>query len=496
MAKKESPRDSAQKTSIFDRFRSMNRGKRTKITTCDSRGSTGQHQQSTTDAHTADIQLTYDYGGHTPGSALLRLPAELLVQIFNQISFHDLLTFRLTSRQANNLISYGDLPRERMAVQMRTLSRYYHRHQSLREEDLQLYMQLYPPPQPFTFTYLLEFHRRTNAALWLEKELNWFIAEFVMKNPDLWPNSGSDWFQPLPMTYLPPEYALVRKNMVPLLLTIQRYLEQLRDEYLKSGKDAASKRKNKHKANSIDSLNPERIFESSTAYQNPKHLLKTHRLFMILCWVMKRLFDPASHRARRIFVYGNPILSDSHVRMYVVLGNLRGIRKLLRQDSYKQRRKTILNVFGSLDPHTVRNSDSWKEAWSATSLKYNSPPPTKSQAAHVLTFTIDWHDVWIGPARTILSQHGMVENKQASMVLQGKRRKTLAWITDIAGYHGAQGRLPIGYTGPPLAAANTQSDEGDDTEDEESDSRSEQQDVVVTDGSGLMYVVPNPVATI
>ncbi|EME78092.1 uncharacterized protein MYCFIDRAFT_216973 [Pseudocercospora fijiensis CIRAD86] len=466
MAAKESPRDSPRKPSIWDRLKGMTR---------DQRGKT--HAQRP--PRTTGITRTC-----SQAAALLRLPAELLVQIFNQVSFVDLLSFRLTSRQAADLISYGHLPRERLFVHMSRLAHHYHRGQHLHQEDLQLYMQLYPPPEPFTFTYLLEFHRRADLAFLLERELHWFIADFIMMNPDFWTDTANPWFPPVPMTYLPPEYGLVRKKMIPLLLTIQHYLEQLRDECLKSADSAGSKGKNKQKATSIDALSLAHVFETSPAYQNPKHLLKTHRMFMILCWIMKRLCDPASHRARRIFVYGNPVLSDSHVRMYVVLANLQGIRKLLRQDSYKQRRKTMVNFFASLDPRTAaaaaaaRNSDSWKSAWAATSLKCNSPAPTKAQAAHVLSSTIGWHDVWIEAARKILLQQGLVESKEANMVAQAKKRKSLVWITDIAGYHGAQGRLPFGYTGPNFDAGHAVDDEDEDEDDaeenEESDGASEE----------------------
>lgn len=369
-------------------------------------------------------------------TSLLSLPAELLIPIVNQISFSDILALRLTSRQADSVISHGDVPREWMLSNMPLVNDKDIHRVKKREEILHLYLDLYPPPEEFSFIYILEFRNRVSTAAVLARVIQWFIGN-RLNNPEI----------------RLPGYCIIRKKMVLSLLTIQHYLEQLRDECVNLDEMSRQKRKtNPEEDSSKKALRDAHSFQTLPKYPNPKHLLTTHLVFMVLCWVMKVLVGPASqvesHRAKRIFAFGKPLLSDADVRMFVVLNNLRGILFLFLKRSDRRRRKMILSSLEGLCPHHhIRKVDKAKfeAAWSVGNSSYDkSTLPSKEQAAHCLslTSTMGWHDVWNKPAREILLAHKVLKNEPKGTTFPtGRGCRTLEWTTDIAGYHAPRVQL-------------------------------------------------------
>ncbi|KAM3422169.1 hypothetical protein BST61_g2539 [Cercospora zeina] len=348
-------------------------------------------------------------------ATLFSLPVELWAMVITDLSFTDLLNLRSTCCHARDLLSKGDL------LQGWMLAQCLERYESVLGHHIQLYLQLYPPPDAITFEYLLDQRRRVLSAIRLADALADLVAECNLRSPDRGHHSSTSPISSLVFNSCP-ETAQVQGNHVPTLLVIQHYFENVRKAMVDL---CASKY-------SDSSAIWDRLHTVTIHMYEKEVFLSAHRMFEVLCWFMVRLLDASG---THVAAFTRRTVSDQDARRFVILGNLRGIARLAGLKSPKERQTLVKGLVRSHDP--VKNKH-WQQAWQTCSLEHRSSmePP---RPINVTNLPFGFQDIWMREAMDNLQRHKIRPPRIPLMPLSMPIRRTVDAYTDIAGYHCVQG---------------------------------------------------------
>ena len=336
-------------------------------------------------------------------SDLFSLPIELHAQILNIASFRDLCAFRLVNTNAHYLLSKGEILRQ-------WIGKHFGKNQ----------LRLHTPTTSPTFQYVLEQHRRlstaTELAIVLAEYIERKILRHTLRRLDVFPDqSRGDLFATVK--------AQLRDQMVPLILTLQHYLEQFAASLLE---DVIS---------SQTGTRPDYVSRGRgimASYERDT-LLLTHRFWMFFCWLQNQILSRPSYvgnveRAVRGWIV-EP-LNPADMKLFVVLGNMRAFLQLMSLGSYKQCRKAVEAWIRQLDPErNVR----WEERWQAIAPRFGEVP-TKKQAEEALKLDLSTTDVWFESARDVLFEEGLISVAERNDDRVGTPWQTMDFLCEIAGY--------------------------------------------------------------
>ncbi|KAK3117192.1 hypothetical protein LTR53_001696 [Teratosphaeriaceae sp. CCFEE 6253] len=318
----------------------------------------------------------------TPAVGLLMLPAELLGQILSQATFDDLCSMRSVNRDARQLLSEGDVLRSWM-------------NQNLGDAQL---LKLYPPPARVTFSYVSSLLKRyciavEVAALYTEYIERKIVRHSLMRlTPYLRDAKLHEDFRDVADT--------MRNNLVPLLITVQHYLEccakvglELVDLYNLHGSSLMAQYRVRER-------------EVLQAYEST-HLLRVYKFWHFLAWLHHQLYNPPSYagsfeRAVRGWTASPTTLADLDV--LTIFGNIKALGQLMRNKSFKDRQKAVEDMMRQLDPMMCT---SWQQHWASFGLEYGCTP-TKLQVVRALALEPSQGDVFTSSARSVLEEQDML----------------------------------------------------------------------------------------
>ena len=250
----------------------------------------------------------------------------------------------------------------------------------------------------------------TMLAEYVERE----ILRYTLRRLDVYPTkSRTDVFEAVK--------AQMRDEMIPLIFTVQHYLEHSAEALLSV---LASPDHNL----SRDYAPLERkIFESYDA----DHLLLAHKFWLFLSWLNSQILNRPSYvgaleRTMRGWI--TDPLDRFEFRLFMVFGNFGAMKKLTRLGSYKHRRRVVEMWIRQLDPE---QSVQWRQNWQDVMPRLGECP-TKQQAAAALELNFSAGGVWVDSARAILIKEGLVAEDSDKEI--GTPWQTMDFLREIAGY--------------------------------------------------------------
>ena len=337
-----------------------------------------------------------------PRANIFTLPTELHVQIFLTLQCEDLCNFRAASHESNHLLSEGEIVRQWI----------------LRNTD-EYQLKLYPTPTQPTFQNLLEQQARhrtasefaTLLASYIETE----ILRYTLRPPDLFSSrSGNEAIHAVKMQ--------MREKMIPLILTVQHYLEHcaatLLDTIVNSSEDFQS-----------TYLARERLVVES---YDAEQLHLAHKSWMFLTWLSRQILHPPSYAGtleRTARGWSVEPLNAFEYRLFLILGNVDALVQLLKAPSPKARRKFIDSSLARLDPE---RSVLWKQHWQSIAGA-RGKLVTKEQVKRALGVQLSESDVWAESAQVVLMEIGQI-SPQGNGSRIGTPWQVMDFLRDLAGY--------------------------------------------------------------
>lgn len=212
-----------------------------------------------------------------------------------------------------------------------------------------------------------------------------------------------------------------RREMMPRILTIQHYLEQLSQTLLLAD-DVTS-----NSGQPDYGIREHRLFDR---YET-QELLAAHKLFLFLCWVNQQMLNRPSYvgtveGAMRGWISGP--LNAFEFRLLVVFGNISALKDLLKMDTYKDRRKAAGAWVRRLDP---ARDVHWQREWK-TIVPRSCELPTKEKADKAMRLRLSEGDVWVDSARSALIERRSLASDSNSGV--GTAWQIADFLCEIAGY--------------------------------------------------------------
>ncbi|KAK1079354.1 hypothetical protein LTR33_006460 [Friedmanniomyces endolithicus] len=343
-----------------------------------------------------------------PEGSLLQLPPEILCQILSHLTFEDLGAMRSTSRLANDLLSEGD-------ILLDWLRRNYTAH----------LLRLYPPLESVTFKYLSSLQKRyaiatEAAALYTEYIERKIVRHSLMRlSPYLRDAKLKDDFRDVA--------ALMQERMLPLLLTVQHYLESYAALFVNAP------RYESEAAEQVATMERwiwERERDILSSY-DPVHLVDVYLFWQFLTWTHNQLIRPPSYAGafeRRFRGWKTDPLTSHDLNFIVVFGNLNALSQLLRMRSFRDRQRKVEDWKRVLDPATCYP---WRKHWTGFVLEYGASI-TAEQAERALKIKIQDGEVFANRARAVLIEHGLLDRDADTAV--GSAQQCTEFLCKIAGY--------------------------------------------------------------
>ena len=332
---------------------------------------------------------------------LFLLPTEVLAQILKHISFADFCAFRLVCHHSSYLVYGGVIVRE-----------WAQRHVGKRQLLLQ------PPPSPPGFMYILEQRRRflavSDTANVLAEYIEHEILRHTLRRANTYSEQGKQGMFDVVKAQL-------KTKMVPLLLTIQHYLENLAAHLL-----ATSTQRQIDEGTDSSDID-DSIFETYGA----DHLLQVHKCWMFLSWLSNQILSRPSYAGtmeRTMRGWLTDPLDHYDFRLFFVFGNVRAIKDLVELPSYKHRRKAVEAWMRGLDPH---QNVLWTQNWQKMATKLDEHPD-KEQASAALKLKLSADDIWAKGAQAALKKHGLLEEEDDAGI--GTPWQTMVRTNVLCGY--------------------------------------------------------------
>ncbi|KAK5125123.1 hypothetical protein LTR85_000799 [Meristemomyces frigidus] len=339
-------------------------------------------------------------------ATIFTLPTELLAQILQHIPFKTLCAVRLSCSAASQLVSEGDIVRQWINVRL-------HPRQT----------ELYPPPSPATFIYVVEQERRAgivrSSAVQYTNYIERDIVRHTLRRRDasLTESQFHDAFRPV--------WELIGSNLIPLLLTMQHYLEHFKDAILESCE--------------TDSPHDSRTFRHQYAARrhailaqyDPEHLLLLYKFWLFLAWANNAMLNRPSYVGifeRAVRGWSGDPLQEYETNLIMTFGHFTVRRQMLSLKSFKERRKLVDKHVRGLDP---ASSVSWGANWERFSLRYENCP-SKEVAETALKVKLQAGEVFADSARNILVEQGLLDADSDLEI--GTAQQCSEFLMEIAGY--------------------------------------------------------------
>ncbi|KAK3698284.1 hypothetical protein LTR37_016992 [Vermiconidia calcicola] len=337
--------------------------------------------------------------------SILTLPTELQVAILTTISFRDLCAFRLVSKDTSQLLASGEVVRQ-----------WALHHFSKRQLDL------YPADPLPTFDYISAQQRRYHTALGLATRLADYIERdilrFTLKRYDVFPaQSRSDLRKVV-------KEGLV-DNMMPIIFTIQHYLEQCSEVVIES---LASHTGSRY-SDRFD-LRERLIVES----YDTENLLLAYKFWLFVTWLHGQILRyraddvPAEHPVTRRWRFH--CIDKADYRLFVLVGNVKGLSRLLKFNTYEDRRSAIALWVRNMDPIL---DPEWQQTWQRHWHKFGEHPTERQIVAAMQRMNLLQGDIFIHSARAKLIREGVIPQKEAQDPI-GTSWQTMDFLCEIAGY--------------------------------------------------------------
>lgn len=329
------------------------------------------------------------------------MPTELHTQIFLDLRFSDLNSFRATSTQARSLLHSGEIIR-----------------QWILKHGNQQQLKLYPPPEDLTFQYILNQKYRTATAENLAQSLAEYIVReilrYTLRRLDVFPNRTRG------EVFLTVK-AQLKEKMIPLILTIQHYLTHSASILLST---VAKFGDEYH----VHYRRLERAVVEGYALEE---LELTHKFWLFLVWLSDQLLNRPSYAGtleRTLRGWSMEALNRAEYRRFLVLGNVEGLFQLMMATSPKQRRKGIEGLMVKLDPGRNVN---WQSHWEEVASMYDGQV-TKEVVERVLQVQVSETDVFVESARSILKDKGSRVGSGDNSI--GTPWQVMDFLCDLVGY--------------------------------------------------------------
>ena len=337
---------------------------------------------------------------HSIQAKLLTLPTELSAEILSYVGFEDLCAVRLICRTTHYLVSEGDIVRQWM-------NEYIDPHR----------LSLHPAPSPPTFVYLLEQQRRSGTVIETAHVLVEYIEHEILRHTLRRANIDTD-------QYRQGLFGLVkirlREKMMPLLFTIQAYLE-LKAAALLSPSSTAEN-------DQCDKTSREHTFFTSL---QPPHLHQSHKCFLFLTWLSNQILARPSYvgtMERTMRGWLSDPLDITNYHLYFLFGGVGALAKLVQLPSYKHRRRAVEAWTRGLDPE---QNVLWREKWGMMVAKFGVVPG-REEVVRALGLKLAVEEIWVERAREALVEGGSLKAGEEGEV--GTPWQTMDFLCDIAGY--------------------------------------------------------------
>ncbi|KAK4549244.1 hypothetical protein LTR36_007702 [Oleoguttula mirabilis] len=351
----------------------------------------------------------HEHGGdkdHCGKATLITLPTELLAQILQHVPFKTLCAVKASCSAANEQISEGDIIRQWSKAK-------FHPRQT----------ELYPQPDPATFLYVVEQERRAqivqSSAVWYTNYIEHDIVRHMLRRRDtpLTEHQFHDSFRPV--------WEEIGMKLIPLLLTLQHYLDSFKDAILEScGTESP------HQARTFRHQYATRR-RAILAQYDPEHLLLLYKFWLFLSWVDNALLKRPSYVGtfeRAVRGWSGEPLREYDTNVIMTLGHLTVRRQMMSLNSFKERRKLVDTCMRDLDP---ASSSSWREHWKRYGLRYGHCP-TKQAAKAALKVKMQAGEIFADSARAILVEQGLLDADTDLEI--GTSQQCSDFLTEIAGY--------------------------------------------------------------
>ncbi|KAK3677173.1 hypothetical protein LTR78_002711 [Recurvomyces mirabilis] len=338
---------------------------------------------------------------------ILSLPTELWAQIFTSLSFKDICSIRLTCKDGYGLASEGDILRE-----------WAHTEDHIGAHLLRLF----PCTPPIRLDYVANQLKRKDITSDTAARYTAYIYKNVIRV------SLSRVIPHFSETKIRCDFVFVaarmQQRMIPLLQTLQHYLESLATIIVKLSEQRASQPGSR--ALHLSYAEAEQKLLSS---YDPEHLSQVYRLWCFMTWMSNQIHNRPSYaggfeRAVRGWLV-DPMQSAELDLALVLGGGLRVVRESLRLNTFKDRRSMLERRMKQLRPDSnVR----WEEAWK----KNGMVSPRRDVASRALQTTVEPGQVFASGARAVLLEAGMMSRDSSAFV--GTVDQCTEFLRDMAGY--------------------------------------------------------------
>ncbi|TKA68400.1 hypothetical protein B0A55_08746 [Friedmanniomyces simplex] len=346
--------------------------------------------------------------GDSPGASFLNLPTEMLGQIISHITFQDLGAMRRTCRNAKDLLSEGDILRE-----------WLHRNCTAH------LLRLYPAPERVTFAYLSSLQKRyaiatEAAALYTEYIERKIVRHSLMRlSPYLRDAKLKEDFWEVGN--------LMQERMLPLLLTVQHYLESCAAVLADPLSHAPQRSKAPATTQKWLVERERNILES----YDPSHLADVYDFWLFLIFTHNQLVRPPSYVGtfERTFRGWKANRLPSHsLNFIIVFGNLNALSQLMRLRSFRDRQKKVEEWKRKMNPATCYP---WRKLWAGFELECGRIT-TGEQAERALKVKPQDGEVFSNGARAVLVEQGLLDQDADTAI--GTTQQCTDFLCHIAGY--------------------------------------------------------------
>ena len=303
---------------------------------------------------------------------LLSLPVELHVQILLALQCRDFCSFRAVSTRARDLLSEGEIIRQWI----------------IQKADRQ-HLKLYPPGRETTFQYLHDEQSRLRTATGFATLLAEYIGKKILRYSLL----RREEYPFRRIDFLETVTSQLKEKMIPLIVTVQHYLEQSACILL----DAGSSSDEDDDYHTSYRSRERQIFES----YEPAHLHLAHKFWMFLIWLSDQILHPPSYAGtveRTVRGWSTEPLNRFDYRLFLVFGNIEALIPLVRAGTPKQSRKVMDSWLSQLNPD--RNI-LWHQGWHKVPAVCGKQV-TKEQVKRVLGLELSATDLWVESATAVL----------------------------------------------------------------------------------------------
>ncbi|KAK5707442.1 hypothetical protein LTR17_020679 [Elasticomyces elasticus] len=354
--------------------------------------------------------------GGNPDATLLALPTEMLGQILHHVAYKDFCAMRTTCREAERRLTEGDILREWLHCNFDAS-----------------FLILYPPPERVTFAYLSSMQKRYAVAADTAGLYTEYIERHIVRHSLI---RLSPYLRDVKLKEDFREIAIIMQDrMLPMLLTLQHYLETCAKLYIDEGLCTTprswelSAAEQHYLKQERKKCRIEQELKTLESYE-PDHLLDVYNLWLFMSWTHNQLIEPPSYEGNfsRALHWKDVPLSSGSLDFIIVFGNLNALGQLMRIRAYRERQKAVKEWLRVLDPATCHP---WRKNWAHFSLEYGKIM-SEEEGKRVIKIRPQDGEVFLNNARAVLIRQGLLHEEGSTEV--GTTQQCTEFLCQIAGY--------------------------------------------------------------